>query len=202
MPYEILSKKHEISDYTYKLGLNVDSNFNYSSFCPYEDTDGLRFKELDQVYIDRNCDPEYDFGIAFITIPADAKVHTSRYFHKADKLIVDKIIPLEDWEMWDNREFCERILSQTGNALRFVKNQTPELCLTAVRQNGDAIRFVKNQTPGLCVEAVKQNISALQHVINQTPELCQMAIHKNDQACHYIRNKAHEPLFKVAKSSC
>ena len=34
-------------------------------------------------------------------------------------------------------------IKQDGDALKYVKNQTPELCLAAVQQDGDALKYVK-----------------------------------------------------------
>ena len=53
-------------------------------------------------------------------------------------------------------------VKRNGYALKFVKNQTPEICLQAVKQDGWALRFVKEQTPEICLEAVKQDGDALQ----------------------------------------
>ncbi len=58
---------------------------------------------------------------------------------------------------------------ENGYALRFVKEQTPEICLQAVKQYGLALQYVKEQTFEMCLEAVKQNGNALKYVINQTP---------------------------------
>ena len=55
-------------------------------------------------------------------------------------------------------------VKQNGLALRYVKEQTPDICLAAVKQNGLALRFVKEQTPDICLEAVKQNGLALRFV--------------------------------------
>lgn len=38
-------------------------------------------------------------------------------------------------------------------ALVHVKDQTPELCLVAVRQNSDALKFVRNKTPEIRLAA-------------------------------------------------
>ena len=63
-------------------------------------------------------------------------------------------------------------VKQDGEALKYVKKQTPELCIEAVRQNGWALKWVQDRTPELCMAAVQQDGWALQFVKNQTPELC------------------------------
>lgn len=55
-------------------------------------------------------------------------------------------------------------VKQNGTALRYVKEQTPEICLEAVKQNGIALEYVKEQTPEIYLEALKQNVLALEHV--------------------------------------
>jgi len=47
-------------------------------------------------------------------------------------------------------------VKQDGYALKYVKEQTPEICLAAVKQDGHALRYVKEQTPEICLAAVKQ----------------------------------------------
>ena len=70
-------------------------------------------------------------------------------------------------------------VKQNGFALKFVKDQTPELCLEAVKQNGIALRYVRDQTPEICLEAVKQNGWALQFVKDQTSELFDRMLEEN-----------------------
>jgi hypothetical protein len=36
--------------------------------------------------------------------------------------------------------------------------------MEAVKQNGLALRYVKDQTPEICMEAVKQNIEAYKYI--------------------------------------
>ena len=51
-----------------------------------------------------------------------------------------------------------------GNALKNVREQTPELCLAAIQYRGYALRYAKEQTYELCLEAVKQNGYTIQFV--------------------------------------
>jgi len=44
---------------------------------------------------------------------------------------------------WNNKEECLEAVKQNGWALRYVKEQTPEICLEAVKQNVYALRYVK-----------------------------------------------------------
>jgi Domain of unknown function (DUF4116) len=51
-------------------------------------------------------------------------------------------------------------VKQDGFALKYVKEQTPEICLDAVKQDGTVLEFVKVQTPEICEAVVKQNARA------------------------------------------
>ena len=51
-----------------------------------------------------------------------------------------------------------------GYALRYVKEQTPDICIKAVENDGDALQYVKEQTPDICIKAVENNGYALQYV--------------------------------------
>ena len=57
-----------------------------------------------------------------------------------------------------------KAVERNGYALRYVKDQTPDICLKAVERNGDALKYVKDQTPDLCLKAVKRNGDALKYV--------------------------------------
>ena len=49
------------------------------------------------------------------------------------------------------------MVTQNGNKLQCISDQTEELCLAAVKQNGNALLFVKNQTLKICIAAMIQN---------------------------------------------
>ena len=55
-------------------------------------------------------------------------------------------------------------VKQDADALRFVKEQTPDICIAAVKQDGLALQYVKEQTEAVCLEAVKQDGRNLQYV--------------------------------------
>ena len=46
-----------------------------------------------------------------------------------DKLKAHKIILLNKRSIWDDKELCLEAVKKNGCALRYVKEQTPELCL-------------------------------------------------------------------------
>jgi len=51
-----------------------------------------------------------------------------------------------------------------GFALRYVREQTPEICMVAVKQNPRALCHVKEQTLEICLEAVKKDRYVLRYV--------------------------------------
>jgi hypothetical protein len=67
----------------------------------------------------------------------------------------------DEFEQWNNPDYCKKQVQQDGYALKYVLKQTPMLCKTAVQQNGYALRYVHKQTPELCKLAVQQNGYAL-----------------------------------------
>jgi hypothetical protein len=49
-------------------------------------------------------------------------------------------------------------VQECGYALKYVREQTPEICMAAVQKDGYyALKYVKEQTPGLCMVAINQN---------------------------------------------
>ena len=67
------------------------------------------------------------------------------------------------YRYFTEKESLEAV-KQNGNALQYVKEQTPEICMQAVKNDGYALRYVKEQTENICLEAVKQNGYALRYV--------------------------------------
>ena len=57
-----------------------------------------------------------------------------------------------------------KAVERNGYALRYVKDQTPDICLKAVEADDDALRYVKDQTPDICLKAVERNGYALRFV--------------------------------------
>ena len=87
-----------------------------------------------------------------------------RVLKEEKKVIVEGVGDVSEYECWYDEKYCLRAVKNNGHALRYVKEQTPELCLRAVKNYGDALRYVKEQTPELCLEAVKEDGDALSYV--------------------------------------
>jgi hypothetical protein len=77
---------------------------------------------------------------------------------------------------------------QNGMALRYIREQTPEICMEAVKQDGQALYFVKNQTLEICLFAVEQDGMALGYVdLNiKNHDICMAALRQNGCALRYI----------------
>ena len=65
--------------------------------------------------------------------------------------------------VWSSKK-AKAAVENEGYALRYVKEQTPEICKAAVENDGDALIYVKEQTPEICKAAVERNGYALSYV--------------------------------------
>ncbi|MEG1801754.1 MAG: DUF4116 domain-containing protein, partial [Oscillospiraceae bacterium] len=95
-------------------------------------------------------------------------------------------------------EICMAAVQNYGGALKYVKEQTPELCMAAVVQNYVwALEYVKEQTPEICMAAVQNNWGTLQYVKEQTPELCMAAVQQDGRALDCVNNKTFDICAKA-----
>ena len=62
-----------------------------------------------------------------------------------------------------NNMSYEELVAKRNNIIGFDPDNINE-CLEAVKQNGNALRYVKEQTPEICLAAVKEDEYALQYV--------------------------------------
>lgn len=97
-------------------------------------------------------------------------------------------------------------VSQEGNNLKYVKDQTEEICKLAVKQNGLALRYVNQDSSShltskllskslieeIYILAVQQNGKLLYYVKEQTEKICAEAVQQNGDAIHYIINQTEE----------
>lgn len=137
--YKCLANNLTHHDFTYKLGLNVDT----IEFCPsgrYK-AGGLYLTDYDNIAMFLNYGPK----IATITVPDDARCYLECNKFKCDKIIIESIMCLKDHEFGNNTEFCVNAVKHNGCVLQLIKEQTFELCMVAVKNNGLSLRFV-NET--------------------------------------------------------
>jgi hypothetical protein len=193
MYFKVLNDRRKHHGFQYKEGLNVDTNVFTEDDCE----NGLHFCTTEQIGRWIGCGQ----WLAFINIPSDARVCNFKNKSKADKIIIDRIIPLEDWEMWNNYEFCLRMVKMNPLCLEFIKNQTEELCLFAVSKKGEALQFVKEQNERICLAACNQNGLALQFVKEQNERICLVACNQNPSSLIHVKNRTKEFYMKAVRKN-
>jgi len=192
--YKVINSKLTHHGFQYQLGLNVD----VVPFNNVECEAGLHFCSATQVPF-WLC---YGSYLAFVEIPHDAKVVHFKNKSKADKIIITKIIKLEDWELWKNRAFCLSAVSYNGKALQYVHDKTHDICLAAVKQCGEALGYVDNKTDELRIAAVEQSKNAILYVIDITEEICLALVNaggQNVSTLNYV--PSYYQTVKVCKAA-
>lgn len=206
-----LTKKDEIhNDFKFKTGLNIDIiPFESSDYCS---PGGLYFTDIDYLYkwIYYNDVPME--WLRYVSIPEDAKVCVEDFKYKSDKFILserqeitlkhittgDAMIAIQlnrmalKYVKEQTPELCMKAINLNSMTLQFVKEQTPELCMCAVENDGLSLQHVKEQTPEICMHAVENNGLALQYVKEQTPEICICAVKKNGNALEFVKEQTPE----------
>ena len=88
---------------------------------------------------------------------------------------------------------CQRTDSRdmpcSGEALRSVKEKTPDICLAAVENDGRAIRLVLLQTPELRRAAVRRQAGALRWMENMPRELALEAVRQDGDTLQLSPNR-------------
>jgi len=80
------------------------------------------------------------------------------------------------------QEFLRKVGGKESDIVEYKGNEA----LEAVKQSGDALKYVKDQTEAICLEAVKQNGDALKYVNYQTEAICLEAVNRNGYALRYV----------------
>lgn len=86
----------------------------------------------------------------------------------------------------------KEFLTAVGKNEKDMANPSYEETMAAVKQDGEALRYFKNQTPELCMAAVKQDCLALRLVKDQTPELCMAAVEQDGEAIKFVDKSIFE----------
>ena len=78
-------------------------------------------------------------------IPNELNINGNIYILKDvnNKLSELKILKDKYYKYFSEKEALEAVKND-GNALQYVKDQTPEIALEAVKNDGDALRYVKD----------------------------------------------------------
>lgn len=179
----------------YVTGLNIISK----PFTEGEWGNGFYFYSLEQI----SMWLMHGSKLAFVSIPEDAKVVHFDYGSKADRIYIEKIIELVDWEMWKSEEFCLKVLSNPDyhNNLKYFENRfyDKEFCLKAVKLNGLILNYVKDRTDDICLEAIKQNGRALVYAKGNNNRLSLEAIKQTPDALEYVQNQTDDIILKAVK---
>jgi len=191
--YKLLRADLTHYGFKYQLGLNI----NDEPFNQYEFSNGMYFYREEQIARWINDGD----NLAVVSIPQDAQVCHFTDQSKADKIHIEKIIPLANWDRWNDLEFCLNAVRQNGLALKFVKEQTPKICLEACKENGNALEYVKEQTPEICLEAVKENGLVLQFVKEQNSDICLEAVRQNGLALEYVKEQTEEICLTACRNN-
>lgn len=119
----------------------------------------------------------------------------------------------QDWRVIElieipSEEECLAAVSESTNALRYIKHQsnlialfalekdahslcnineqTEEICEIAIEKDPLLLRFVRCQTPSLCSKAILKNPACLEFALYQDPSLLMGAIAKKPEVISYI----------------
>lgn len=194
--YKVVNLNFCNKDFTYQLGLNVDTkkfskHFEYTKkygFEGYQYHDGLHFSNaidvLSWILIFQDAYPwdkefHYNFWIAVVELCPDAEffVDDGQTQYRTNKLIVNEFITVD----------------------QFVQRLTYEQQLSIIKRSPFTLRLFKQQTHEMCALAIDNaHHCILEYIINQTPELIIMALSENVNACHYVKDeKIKNYLFSI-----
>lgn len=185
------------NDANYVEGLNENNNKIY--FWNINDF---------HTYLNHDTNPYVWNGnkFSFVLIPDDAKVSVTKmyenedyYEYYSDKIILTKIINLEDLNLSDflTQDQLMCVLNQDGYLLKYVKNQTSEMGMIAIQESTIALQWVEKQTEEMCKLAIQKDGLSLCNVITQTPELCKLAVCQNGNSLKCVKEQTYE-LCKLA----
>jgi hypothetical protein len=210
--YKILNR--DCLDYygiTYDNGLNIfngslsyidniiNKENNENKYNEIESNDGIVFFKKEDIYLMcNNYDAHY---IVSISLPDDAIINIyDNGLYLTDKIIINMQNGglIEDFEYWENGDFCKRQVQENGNTLRFVKYKNKYICKLALEENSNAFQFVDDNLKdnNICEYAVKRNGLNLQFVPYnmRTEEICKYAVKNNSDAIHFVPYN-HKDMF-------
>lgn len=192
--YKLTNKLECHNNFQYQDGLNVDIlPFNPTGSCL---PGGLYFTEENNIaywvtYLD---DITY---IREVEIPDDALVYIEANKFKTNKIILKGRNLLVDFPLWNDYSFCLLSVQINGLALKYIKEQTPEICMAAVQQTAYALQYANEQTDEICMIAVQQDGYLLYYVKKQTNEICMAAVLQDGLALKYV-NKQTPEIYMAA----
>ena len=130
--------------YQFRTGLNIDTlPFNPKGECQ---AGGIYFCLIEHVNLWLNYSNKPMIYVRLVTIPNDAQVWIETNQFKTDRVILGDRQIISDLDVWNDNLYCLAAVQQCSWALKYVKEQTPEICSAAVKNNGWAIHYVRRVT--------------------------------------------------------
>lgn len=171
MRFYKLTSEDEKERMTHKLqdGLNeipMKQTHNYVS-------EGIKFFEEDQILGAMRFAHNAKY-IREVLLVDDSIIYVDKGEYITDKLFLNERMPIEDYEQWDDPEFCQKALKLDSKFLKYIKNPDETTLLTMVMSSPSSIEHIINQTEMLQKCAVSKSPWTLRHCINPTLEVCEL----------------------------
>ena len=186
--------------YVYSKGINVIFNHDEcddSNKCKYNNY-GHDFEIYNLEYVFNNLYMYNTYEKVYIGIcklSEDAKFKLDKKIILTDKFYLESIQDLEEY-FNINPDMRIIAIKQSGYAIRFIQDQTPELCIIAVRDSS-CLKYIKQQTPEICLEAIKHNSWQLEYVLEQTPKLCIIAVTHSYQCKQLVKPEFYKYIKDI-----
>lgn len=181
---------------------NLKKNDYYMLFYNYDDKSSIIY-DIDMLNIYENH--KYISKIIYMEDDAVINIRGSdevlwgnrkEYYispNNKNKIIFSEKIKIEDFDMLNNEDFCNKIINNSPYVLKRIKQQTYEMCISAVSKNGDVLKYVDKDllTYQLCLTAVKKCGMALEYVDANllTYEICLAAVSSYGSSIKFIPEK-------------
>ena len=197
--YKILREDLTHHDFTFKEGINIDTNkFNPFGSCS---KGGIYFTNYENIYDYL----DYGINVCSVNILDDSLVYVEDKKFKADKIDIQNICLISDSVLFSNKTELEymNIVNKNGLLLKYIKNQTKKICKAAVIQNENALQFVFTEhiTEETCKIVVTQNGNALKFmpIEKKSEKICKIAVKQDGNALEFVpKEHKSEEICKIA----
>jgi hypothetical protein len=138
-----------------------------------------------------------------VIVPDDAKIIIEQNYFLTDKIILKNRLSIKNLDMWDDYEFCKKLVKTDPCNIRYVKNKSHEICKLAVESNAYAIDYLnqKCQTDEICMLAIKTYLNSFVNIRNKTLELCNYVLVRDGLLLRYIKNQTEEMCELAIKNN-
>lgn len=206
--YKLTNDSEYHNGVQFRTGINYDPGFLSHEYL----SDGIYFIELKKIFTWLYFNKKMT-KIRKVAIPDDAKVYVGRDNFKADKLILDDFVYLDEFLNSGKItvDFCMEALKRSFSVIRYIPDnlKTEEFCLASIIRHQHEIKYVPNKFKtdkmwliliiahtnllysdsfNCWLELVELDASALLHIPDdlRTEKFYSKAINKNNEALHYI----------------